>query len=114
MPNQKRSNNISLTRPTKKNNNNNLDNDQQEVLQWVELGSNKTSWVWKHFGVKTDGHAYCRYKILKNGVEEECNYSCIYNSQTSTQQYHLNSIHKEFEKKEKKVSIIFLLLLFMY
>ncbi len=114
MPNQKRSNNISLTRPTKKNNNNNLDNDQQEVLQWVELGSNKTSWVWKHFGVKTDGRAYCRYKILKNGVEEECNYSCIYNSQTSTQQYHLNSIHKEFEKKEKKVSIIFLLLLFMY
>ncbi len=58
MPNQKRSNNISLTRPTKKNNNNNLDNDQQEVLQWVELGSNKTSWVWKHFGVKTDGRAY--------------------------------------------------------
>jgi len=114
MPNQKRSNNISLTRPTKKNNNNNLDNDQQEVLQWVELGSNKTSWVWKHFGVKTDGRAYCQYKILKNGVEEECNYSCIYNSQTSTQQYHLNSIHKEFEKKEKKVSIIFLLLLFMY
>ena len=114
MPNQKRSNNISLTRPTKKNNNNNLDNDQQEVLQWVELGSNKTSWVWKHFGVKTDGRTYYRYKILKNGVEEECNYSCIYNSQTSTQQYHLNSIHKEFEKKEKKVSIIFLLLLFMY
>ncbi|CAI2194388.1 314_t:CDS:2, partial [Funneliformis geosporum] len=53
-----------------------------------------------HFGIKTDRRAYCRYKILKNGIEEECNYSCMYNTQTSTQQHHLNSIHKEFEKEK--------------
>src|SRR5688500_11032689 len=95
----KRSNNIP-TRPTKKSNNDNssLDNNQEELqeLQWVDLEANKTSWVWKYFGIKTDGCAYCRYKILRNGIEEECNYSCVYNTQTSTQQYHLNSVHKKF------------------
>ncbi|CAI2193993.1 15252_t:CDS:2, partial [Funneliformis geosporum] len=55
---------------------------------------------WKHFGIKTDGHAYYRYKILKNGIEEEYNYSCMYNTQTSTQQHHLNSVHKKFEKEK--------------
>ena len=107
----KRPNNIISTRLTKKSNNNgssNNNNNQQEELQepqepqWVELGTNKTSWVWKHFGIKTDNRAYCRYKVIKNGVEEECNYSCVYNTQTSTQQYHLNAVHKEFEKKVSK------------
>ena len=101
----KRSNNIP-TRPAKKSNNNNLslDNNQQEELQelqQVDLGANKTSWVWKYFGIKTDRHAYCQYKILKNGIKEECNYSCVYNTQTSTQQYYLNSVHKKFEPKVK-------------
>ncbi len=96
----KHSNNIS-TRPTKKSNNDGSSNQQEEPqeLQWVNLGTNKTSWVWKHFGIKTDGRAYCRYKVLKNGTEEECNYNCVYNTQTSTQQYHLNSVHKIFEAK---------------
>jgi hypothetical protein len=56
--------------------------------------------VYKHFGIKTDRRIYCRYKILKNGIEEECNYSCMYNTQTSTQQHYLNSVHKEFEKEK--------------
>ncbi len=96
----KRSNNIS-TRPTKKSNNDGSSNQQEETqeLQWVDLGANKTSWIWRHFGIKTDGRAYCRYKVLKNGIEEECNYNCVYNTQTSTQQYHLNSVHKIFETK---------------
>ncbi|CAG8733862.1 11668_t:CDS:2, partial [Funneliformis caledonium] len=33
---------------------------------------------------------------------EEYNYSCIYNTQTSTQQHHLNSVHKEFKKEKLK------------
>lgn len=94
--------NITSTQHTKKSNTGSSDirNEQQEVPQWVELGPNKKSWVWKHFGVKTNGRAYCRYKVLRNGIEEECNYSCMYNTQTSTQQHHLNSVHKEFEKEK--------------
>ena len=55
----KRSNNIS-TRPTKKSNNDSSSNQQEESqeLQWVDLGANKTSWIWRHFGIKTDGCAY--------------------------------------------------------
>jgi len=99
---RKRPNNTTSTQPTNNNNNNSSpDNNQQEEPQWVDLGTNKKSWVWKHFGVKTDGRAYCRYKVLKNGVEEECNYSCMYNTQTSTQQHHLTSVHKEFEKERR-------------
>ncbi|CAI2200587.1 9420_t:CDS:2, partial [Funneliformis geosporum] len=75
----KRSNNIS-TRPSKKNNNDSSSNKQEESqeLQWVDLEANKTSWVWKNFGIKTDEHAYCRYKVLKIGIEEE--YSHSFNS----------------------------------
>jgi len=94
----KRLNNVTSTRPTKKRNDNNSLDNQEEEPQWVDIG-NKTSWVWKFFGVKTDNRAYCQYKVVRNGVEEKCDYSCVYNSQTSTQQYHLNIVHKEFEKK---------------
>lgn len=101
---RKYSNNISLTQQSKKINNGSAgsNNNQEEPQepQWVDLGPNKKSWVWKHFGIKTDGRAYCRYKVLRGGIEEECNYSCMYNTQTSTQQQHLNSVHKEFEKEK--------------
>jgi hypothetical protein len=75
-------NNIMSTQKSKEINNGSGSNDNQEEPQepqWVDLGPNKTSWVWKHFGVKTDGRAYCRYKVLRGGVEEKCNYSCMYN-----------------------------------
>ena len=71
----------------------------------VDLGNNKTSWVWKYFGVKTDGRAYCRYILNKNETEEECGWNCVYNSRTSSMNHHLGSIHKEYEK-EKLVSKI--------
>ncbi|CAG8493117.1 4633_t:CDS:2 [Rhizophagus irregularis] len=103
---RKYSNNISLTQQSKKINNGSAgsNNNQEEPQepQWVDLGPNKKSWVWKHFGIKTDGRAYCRYKVLRGGIEEECNYSCMYNTQTSTQQQHLNSVHKEFEKEKNQ------------
>ncbi len=84
----KRSNDIISNRPIKRNNNNNSSSDiNQQEPQWVDLRLNKTSRVWKHFGVKTD-----RFKVLKNGVEEECNYSCVYNTQISTLQHHLNAM----------------------
>jgi hypothetical protein len=97
---KKRNNkNTVLSRPTKKNT---LQTDTlSEEPQWVDLGNNKTSWVWKYF--KTDGRAYCRYISKKNEIEVECGWSCVYNSQTSTMNNHLNSIHKEYEK-EKLVS----------
>src|SRR6266542_949492 len=100
---RKYSNNITSNQHNKKiNNRNNNQQEEPEDPQWIDLGPNKTSWVWKHFGVKTDGRAYCRYNVLRNGVEEECNYSCVYNSRTSTQLHHLSSIHnKEFEKEKK-------------
>ncbi|CAG8829294.1 25827_t:CDS:1, partial [Gigaspora rosea] len=50
---------------SKKRNNNTLSSQQNKKIrndndllyeepQWVDVGSNKTSWVWKYFGVKTD------------------------------------------------------------
>lgn len=74
---------------------------QAEESQWVDLGKNKTSWIWKHFGVKTDGRAYCRYTLNKNGSEEECGWSCVYNSQTSSMNHHLGSVHKEYEQEKQ-------------
>jgi|SRR5688572_7393557 len=102
MPDQnKRQINFISTRPIKRNNNIDLSSDiNEQEPQWVELGNNKKSWVWEHFGIKTDGRAYCRYKVLRNGTEVECNYSCMHNNQTSTQQNHLNSVHKVFEKEK--------------
>jgi hypothetical protein len=108
-------NNIMSTQKSKKINNGSGSNDNQEEPQepqWVDLGPNKTSWVWKHFGVKTDRHAYCRYKVLRGGVEEECSYSCMYNTQTSTQQHHLTSVHKEFEKEKKVGQVLYYMLFY--
>ena len=101
MPNnKKRKNNTILSRPTKKSNNHTLlPTDTPEEPQWVDLGNNKTSWVWKYFGIKTNGRAYCRYILNKNENEEECGWSCVHNSQTSNMNHHLNTVHKEYEQK---------------
>ena len=89
-----------------------LERKEPQEPQWVDLGLDKTNWIWKHFRVKTDGRAYCQYKVLRNGVEEECNYSCVYNNTyTGARQYHLNSVHKEFEKEVRQVHIYIYILL---
>ena len=79
------------------------DNNQQKESQEPQSSNpehDKTSWVWKHFCVKTDGRAYCQYKVLRNDVEEPCGYNCVYNNaQTIAQQYHLFSVHKEFVRQ---------------
>jgi hypothetical protein len=33
-------------------------------------------------------------------VEKTCDFSCAYNSQTSSMNYHLNTTHKVYEKKK--------------
>ncbi|PKY40222.1 hypothetical protein RhiirA4_453545 [Rhizophagus irregularis] len=33
-------------------------------------------------------------------VEKICDFSCAYNSQTSSMNYHLNTTHKVYEKKK--------------
>jgi len=105
MPNnsKKRKNNTVLSQLTKKNATNTL----PEEPQWVDLGNNKTSWIWKYFGVKTDGRAYCKYILNKNEIEAECGWNCAYNSQTSSMNHHLNTVHKEYEK-EKTVRNIYI------
>ena len=32
---------------------------------------------------------------------EECGYSCIYKSQTSSMIYHIQNVHKEYERKSE-------------
>ena len=78
----------------------------QEDLVWVDT-SNKTSWVWKHFRLANNGKTYCFYVEATDGIEatdievtdsteKTCNFSCAYNSQTSSMNYHLNTVHKIF------------------
>jgi hypothetical protein len=50
--------------------------------------------------------------VLRGGVEEECSYSCMYNTQTSTQQHHLTSVHKEFEKEKKVGQVLYYMLFY--
>ena len=70
----------------------------EEEPQWIS-NVGKTSFVWKFFQAKTNGCAYCRYKDNDDG--DECKYSCIYKTQTSTMIYHINNVHKEYEKKSE-------------
>ncbi|CAG8811177.1 2064_t:CDS:1, partial [Gigaspora rosea] len=67
-----------------------------EEPQWIDIRNNKTSWVWKHFGVKTNGCAYCKY-IMNQDEAIECGWSCVYNSQTSSMNHHLGSVHKKYQ-----------------
>ncbi|RIA88556.1 hypothetical protein C1645_826197 [Glomus cerebriforme] len=55
----------------------------RESLVWVDI-SNKTSWVWKHFKLATDGRTYCFYTETIDDIEKICDFSCAYNSQTSS------------------------------
>ena len=64
----------------------------EEEPQWIS-NTGKTSFVWKFFQAKTNGRAYCRYNDNDNG--DECGYSCVYKTQTSTMIYHINNVHKE-------------------
>ena len=89
----------------------NINNDILEESQWVDLRKNKTSWIWKHFGVKTDGRVYCRYK---NGSEEECGWNCVYNSQTNSMNHHLGSVHKESEQEKQVMQANFFLNSFFF
>src|ERR1700722_20869188 len=73
--------------------------EPKEEPQWSP-NTGRTSFVWKFFQAKTDGRAYCRY-IINNEEEEECGYSCAYKSQTSSIIYHIQNIHKEYEKKSE-------------
>jgi hypothetical protein len=73
-----------------------------ENLIWVDL-SNKTSWIWKYFKLATDGKTYCFHNETIDDVEETCDFSCAYNSQTSSMNYHLNTIHKVYEKKKQYI-----------
>ncbi|CAG8824482.1 270_t:CDS:2, partial [Gigaspora rosea] len=63
-----------LSQKSKKIHNNNNDLLLEE-RQWIDIGNNKTSRVWKHFGVKTDGCAYCRY-IINQDEAIECGWNC--------------------------------------
>ncbi|CAG8617367.1 17179_t:CDS:2 [Funneliformis caledonium] len=63
--------------------------------QWIP-NTGKTSFVWKFFQAKTDGRAYCRYIDNNSNDEGECNYCCIYKSQTSSMIYHIQNVHKEY------------------
>ena len=72
---------------------------EEQELQWVS-NTGKTSFVWKFFQAKTDGCTYCRKidkEVIKN--DEECGYSCIYKTQTSSMLYHIHIFHKKFKKK---------------
>ena len=42
--------------------------------------------------------------LNKNEIEVECGWNCVYNSQTSSMNHHLGTVHKEYEK-EKTVRI---------
>lgn len=105
---KKRKNNTVLSQLTKKNATLPSDTPPEE-LQWVNLGNNKTSWVWKYFGVKTDGRAYCKYMLNENEIEVECGWNCVYNSQTSSMNHHLGTVHKEYEKEKTVRKLYFLI-----
>ncbi|CAG8734367.1 26636_t:CDS:2, partial [Dentiscutata erythropus] len=77
---KKRNKQTALFQSNKKNINDNSNLDFEEP-QWIDLGFNKTSWVWKFCEVKTDSRAYCRHK--NEDENEECGWNCVYNSQTS-------------------------------
>jgi hypothetical protein len=87
------------------------DTGNKDVI-WVDT-SNKISWVWKYFKLATDGRTYCFYIETINEVEKTCNFSCIYNSQTSSMNYHLNSAHKVYEKKKMVCTINYYRILFI-
>jgi hypothetical protein len=70
----------------------------EQEPQWIP-NTGKTSFVWKFFQAKTDGRAYCRYIDNNSNDKGECNYSCIYKSQTSSMIYHIQNVHKEYEQK---------------
>jgi hypothetical protein len=72
--------------------------NELEEPKWIP-NTGRTSFVWKFFQAKTDGRAYCRYIIDNNN--KECGYSCIYKSQTSSMIYHVQNVHKEYEKKSE-------------
>ena len=71
----------------------------EEEPQWIP-NTGKTSFVWKFFQAKTDGRAYCRYVDKSSNNNEECGYSCVYKTQTSSMLYHINTTHKEYENKK--------------
>ncbi|CAG8830940.1 17410_t:CDS:1, partial [Gigaspora rosea] len=77
---KKRNKQTTVSQFNKKNHNDDSDLYSEEP-QWIDLGKNKISWVWKYFGVKTDNRAYCRHK--DKDEDEECGWNCVYNSQTS-------------------------------
>src|SRR5688572_16959683 len=69
-----------------------------EEPQWIP-NTGKTSFVWKFFQAKTNGRAYCRYVDKTGDNNEECGHSCVYKTQTSSMMYHINTVHKEYDKK---------------
>ena len=69
----------------------NTENTNRENLIWVDI-SNKTIWIWKYFKLATNGKTYCFYTETIDEVEKTCDFSCAYNSQTSSMNYHLNSL----------------------
>lgn len=81
----------------------------EEESQWIS-NNGKTSFVWNFFQAKTNGRAYCRYKDSDNN--EECGYSCVYKTQTSSMLYHINNTHKKFEKKAEVSKFIIMLHIF--
>jgi hypothetical protein len=83
----------------KKQNRGRSGNNDHEDLIWVDT-SNKSSWVWKYFKLATNGRTYCFYVETIDNIEQTCNFSCAYNSQTSSMNYHLNSTHKIYERKK--------------
>src|SRR5579859_1040460 len=103
---KRKNNNTVLSQRTKKNSTL-LSDSSPEEPQWVDIGNNKTSWIWKYFGVKTDGRAYCKYILNENEIEAECGWSCVYNSQTSSMNHHLDNVHKEYEKEKPVRKFIF-------
>src|SRR4051794_14661595 len=66
---------------------------EEKEPQWIP-NTEKTSFVWKFFQVKTNGHAYCRYVNKTDDNNEECGHSCVYKTQTSSMMYHINTVHK--------------------
>ncbi|GES99626.1 zinc finger BED domain-containing protein 1-like [Rhizophagus clarus] len=75
---------------------------EEQEPQWTS-NTGKTSFVWKFFQAKTNGRAYCRYIDNDNG--DECRYSCVYKTQTSTMIYHINNVHKEYKKKSEQLKV---------
>ena len=79
-------------------NSNTITISEEKEPQWIS-NVGKTSFVWKFFQAKTNGRAYCRYIDKDSDNNEECGHSCVYKTQTSSMIYHINTMHKEYEKK---------------